>query len=608
MEQKYNNLSDFTLHNYYHIQIRDENDNITYENYAYNEANSSAYLSSGVIYILRLVGTTRERYIEPYTAIDDNITTYWNRNIEPSYEIVDGKVHFKSGYEATVFFPPKAGGGTITGIELVGTAGTISHAELKDIEGDPIIYNYGDFESITIKAYIYFLYDMSGKDTGKNHWENYPIKFFQPSNSIFCGCCGNDTSLLVKERAYYSPSYGWTDGGYMPSPVSKYIGFSKSPIPLEDRYGFLRGGINNYQILTPNTGTTYKNATFPKNFNYDSNSCWKGLIKVIVLPGIGVIDLANAHGPRGKGIFKGSIVKKQTPCYIPAEYVENDDDSLISITKNAFYNAPHVIVRRRRSADPTKGRKAIDEEIPLDTAYFPDYSDTRVGGCTSASQHIPLTDYYCGADTIIPSAGGSFVGEDYSMSEYIITYTGEEGERETYLTANYVVSGEAITTNYDGYSSKITFPYVLSYSFDGNNFITAASFSSNSTPYTPVYFPAVSAPIWRLSSEISGRLLANAYTTHSDKHISDICGISENGYDPLFIFVGYNRSKDNRNFDSIEDPEIKRKTINSVNNTPNFVYGENMGKNLPDTFKTTVPYLYHKNDSIFFCGTLGGKQ
>lgn len=592
MEQQLNNsiseLPITEIHNYYEVTICNKMGEIVKKAYGFNKAYSDVYMKSKMIYILTLLGTQRSKEIEPFPENTDiDKTQYWERNENPTYL---GNDYF-AGYKAKVTFL-EGYKGKITGIQMSGGNGVISQAALKDIEGHPIILEYEETENITVNAFIYFVTKVKYRDKGNYYYPiHYPIQYFQPDCSIYCGCCGHNIELLEIKDARYDHNGHLVNDGYLPAFVLKNLAFTKSPIPTLDSKGNLRGGINNYLELKPTIGKIYKNAT-PDN-------CWKGLITAIVLPGIGLIDLREAKGPLRAGIFTGSKVVGQTTCYIPQEYVVENDESLISMTKNAFYNAPHVLVRRYRPA--TAEKPEVNTEIPLHQAFFSDLvEDGRQRRCESFIQHIPLTDYYCGAETIIPCSPGKFLEDKFSWYGYQITYTGRIGANESYLTANYAVSGEVVTEVYDGYRNKITFPYKLEYSFDGNDFEVAAEFTESSKPYEPQYFETISAPIWRITSEIVGRTLSGPTTTHSDPYVSEAAGLNNSGYDPLFIFVGYNSSKDNRSFDDLDEEEIQ-KIQDSIDNTPDFNY-ENMGSGLGKVFHTKVPYLYHENDCFYFCG------
>lgn len=599
------------IHNRYIIKIIDENQEVTKVAIGENTAYSANYLHQGNITTLSLIGVGKSKLIEPVPENEEDLTTYWYRSESPYFE----DKWFRCSYRAEVYFTDIAGaGGTITALQLTSNSGyVISKTELKDIEGEPIYLTYAPTDTkIIVSIFIYFGIDMSKKETVVPYFSYYPITFNPPDASVFCGCTpyGQIDLLEIIER--YDHKGHKVKDGYLPYIPNDYLGFSKNPIPLKDKNGYLMGAINDYVSLKNKNGSLWKNTLV---------TGIKGLVRALVFPGIGIIDLnddqVKCGGPLREGILKGSLVKGQSICYVPEEYIASGKpQNPISISKNAFYKAPTVIVRRYRND--------LYKEVPLHKALFSELIlDKRYSRCESFFQHVPLTDYYCGAESIIPCApSGGFIDEGADWYGYQVTYTGEttnkKGEKKftQYLAATYMVVGEVIITFENGYSFKHTFNCVLEYSFNGNDFITAAEFTDEDQPYEKKYFNAshstISAPIWRLRSTMNGRhMLAGHHTTHGDKNVSLISGESHSGYDPLFIFVGY---KPNSSVVSIPDadPSLTSKSIATAKKiTGDFLYSDSQDTGtmrVTKDFTTTVPYLYHENDCIYFNGSIvGGK-
>lgn len=595
------------IHNYYEVKVIDKNGEIVQSAVGYNTAYSATYLSLGYIDTLQLVGANRAHLIEvsnnyPGDPITDE-TTFWYRSEQPYRE----GMTFISGYRAEVYFLPTGSSGNVTGIRLYGNGITISEAALKDIEGDPIVLTYNGEATVVVSAFIYFYAKVSDKDNERYFPDNYPIKLFQPCNSILCGCCGKDISLLeLVERYDHSGNHKIKDG-YLPFPRNRDIGFTKSPIPMMDEDKFLLGGINDYVTLlnSEKKGDYYKNALVPTDL--------KGLVRAIVLPGVGIIDLsdpvARYGGPWHEGILLGSKVVGQTICYVPEEYIASDPPSCpISFKRSPFYYAPKVVVRRHKETGSTV---VVDEEIPMNEAFFSDIvEDGRARRCMSFSQHVPLTDYYCGAETTIPCSSGKFVNENITFYGYDIVYSGETVNRQgissftDYIAASYLVVGEYIYVDSDRYRYKSVYPCKLEYSYDGITFETAIETDNNTQPYERLYFSqgTIAAPIWRMTSRASGHTIYYANnTTHGDKNVAEISGLRLSGYDPYFLFVGYDSSRGLYNAPGMDVNLANAAVTKATNITGNFLYGASMSCG---EFKTTVPYLYHENDCIYFNGSL----
>ena len=603
------------IHNYYEIEVLDYDGTVKSSAKAYNTAYSKNYNASPMIYILRLFkanGGYRENYIEPYLNPDThqpiNEANYWEREGEPSFE--------GTAYKCVVLFLADGSSGQLTSVQLRGNL-EMSMAEFQDIEGKAIYLDYGAGDSFRVTAHIYFETDINeikgGSASTSSFYRRlmsfYPIKFFNAQNSIFCGCIGRQTELLkVADRR---PSReGYTHDGYLPQSHSNQLGISKNPIPLLDDKGFLMGNADNCQLFQKVTeGLIYKNST-------TKGSQWKGLITSLVFPGIGLIDLRDSNmGPLHEGILPGNKVTKQNipdnengylyECFIPQEYIKNGEryDSLISITKNAFYNAETITVKR--------DRLGFIDVVPLDKSYFSDLiDDYRIRRCKSFIQSIPLTDkHWVGAESIIPCGSGD-------SHRYYIEY-GSDPNSNKLLTANYAVTGEVLVKT--GFNpviyKKYTYSYKLEYSYNGNDFFTAIDFSDTKyLPYKKYPFKdseenniTISAPIWRVSSSMTG--MSEPMTTFSDPRISRLFGHIDNrvddpaslgdvtnGYEHLYMFVGYDSKIDTRQNLTPEEQE-------SLMHTPDYSY-ENKGSDLPNTFETIVPYLYHANDTIFFSGKI----
>ena len=593
MEKKtnYNIEIPFTLHNKYEITVSDKEGNVIKQAIAYNQASSSAYLAHGYIDTVEISGSrTESKYIEPYRESDDlagDTTEFWDREGLPELQ---GN-NFVSCYHTQIkFFNISAG--YIDRISLRSGGSIVSTVELKDIEGYPIKITYEDNNNITIHVFIYFSADMSKRNTNDKF---YPIKWYGPSGSVLGGCCGKQIDLLEQREvrmSHYKNIRGdfiRIDDGYMPKAVNKYLALSRAPVPKIDENKYLTGVINNYTILKPNIIETYQTKIFKNSTetNNDAGDPILGLIRCMVLPGIGVIDMrdiCNKKGPGGKGVFEGiTYYKGSGPCYIPEEYVQETDNSLISIKKNAFYNA-HVIVRRFKTT-----MDSATEEVPLGEVFFSDITeDGRKRRCMGFSQHVPLTEDYCGAETVIPCGPGNFVNSSIRYYGYYITYTGGDIEN-TYLKADYAVTGQIVTIPYSGQRMLQTFPYKLEYSYNGVDFTTAVEFTDNSTPYEPVYFGAIAAPIWRLSSGVNAATIDYGNnTTHSDKYVANAAGTKTIGYDPLFIFIGWSGRS--------ADPTVPNGV--KIAKTKSFTYGEGMGK--LDRYTLLVPYLGFEKDKVYF--------
>ena len=126
--------------------------------------------------------------------------------------------------------------------------------------------------------------------------------------------------------------------------------------------------------------------------------------------------------------------------------------------------------------------------------------------------------------------------------------------------------------------------------FHGNIFTEACSFDKDSRPYWRYEFsrpPEGDPPIWRIRSNVMGKLMYNTGTTHSDPYIAEVAGNNINGYDPYFIFVGYTKDE---NFVYDSDP-----------------HSENVMAARGD-FKVTVPYLCHPNDNFYVTGLTVGER
>lgn len=572
------------VHNYYEVEVINKNNEVVSKAFAFNTAYSDHYNASEMIYTIKAIGLG-EDYIEPYLDQEGHPTSetnYWERNGAPDFN--------NTGYKCTAMFIQPGSPGTITEIQLWGNS-LMSSAYLQDIEGRNIVLDYGGEDSVRINAYIYFKANIEELINNNSFKGLYPIQYFGPNGSILCGCAGRNDEILEVSNQRPKRGGGYTSDGYLPRSVSNQIAITRSPIP-EMVDGYLSVGIDNYQTFNPLTGTLiFKNSK--------PSTSWKGLITALVFPGIGLIDLATSGtGPLGQGIFKNNPVQKENnrDCFIPEEYVVESDSSLVSITKNAFYKAENVTVKRVYN----NGIDVKIETVPLNECFFsPLIEDYRIRRSRSYSQPVPLTTKYCGAESIIPCSQGGLDDQEYYG--YYIEYGTEIGSgAEQYLTANYAVTGEVLVyQSYLGTYDKFSFPYKLEYSYNGNDFFTAAQFYSASDPYTRVDFgQTISAPIWRITSTLSAGALYQGNTTFGDPRISAVAGDSPNGYDPLFIFVGYDRDSDERDEEELSEEELRSKY-----NTPNYSY-TNKGANLPNWYHTTVPYLYHSDDTIFLSGEL----
>jgi hypothetical protein len=595
-----------TIHNKYEIEVLDKNNNVKATAVAYNSTNIKNYLSERMIFRITIIGTNRQRtkYLEPYLdkegkpeePLDYDGTNYWERNGEPNF--------LHTGYKTEVYFPPDGNKNNITSVRLLGYS-VMSQANLQDVEGRPIILEYEENDIIHINIFIYFSVPVGivAQDfmTGGSN-VLYPVKFFNASNSIYCGCTGYNYSILnPRKRGTHRP-YETIEDGFLPYPEITTIAITKNPIPRintgKNASGnFVKGGIDNYQLFDYNEDLrVYKNST-------TEQSSWKGLMRALVFPGVGLIDLLEKNtGPLRQGILLGNPVDMkdlnaalrtrpelaiegiEDEWFIPQDYVENGDASLISMSKNPFYTAP-VTVKRFAA-------EGLYEVAELDKSFFSDLiTDRRYQRVMSFCQPLPLTNHYCACESIIPSQPG---GDEYKRNYYgyIIEY-GEvvEGKEPVYYTANYAVTGEVLTTRpYEADFDKVVFPYKLEYSYDGNTFETAVEFTNNSTPYVKTEFPTVSAPLWRITGGLSTGATIKAKTTHGDPYISIIAGNNQNGYDPYFLWVGYDGR--DKNADGLNKYEIA-----SRQNAPVFTY-TNKGRKAK-ALVTKTPYLYHPNDTIF---------
>ena len=646
------------MHNYYEINIYNKNGQLIKSGRAFNKADSSIFLQTGYISKLRLIGDGREKFIEPYpNIIGMENTDYFSRISAPYRE---GNLYY-ANYSTKVDFPSESSSGRITGFQLTDNTGNIiSSAELTDIEGDKIALTYTERDSIIVTVYLFFVsaipsVNPNAKQRQLEKKDINPIQYFQPSNSILCGCCGNDFNLLEivdrlnhligqlkpgseTERYTKKDLEAHTIDGYLPFVTNKYIAFTKSPMPpYDDDFNILLGGINNYTLLSNaglSTDERYKNAMVPLKL--------KGLITGIVFPGLGAIDLLSKDaingGPLRQGILKGSQVNlenvnsNETFCYVPDKYIDYDnsvelpnDFSAISIEKNAFYKADIIEVRRWEFADGAKQIVSMmvfgdpKSNHPSCEAFFSDkIADKRKRRCQSFSQHIPLTNYYCGAETVIPCSYGYNISSPNEYYGYDIVYRsnstiiGEEEIFEHYIAASYIVLGEVALKSETSEETKV-FQCTLEYSYNGNDFFEAFSTDENTQPYTRIDFDnTIAAPIWKLSSPLSSlHLFQSNSTTYSDPYISDLCNTKKDGkkipkyysgYDPLFIFIGFDNSKtviaEDENAQAAEAAAEAGREING-----NFSYPDSMAAT---KFYTKVPYLYQENDSIFFCGELSG--
>ena len=388
------------MHNRYELSVVNQKGEVTQTAVAFNEADSDKYLLSGYISKLVLVGNNREGFIEP---LSDERSTYWQRSGNP-YR--DGRCFF-ANYKAVVAFPIGASG-SVSGFRLTDNNGTIiSNAPLVDIDGRQIVLNYTNDESLIVHIYLHFMTLIPEmKD------DIYPIKYFQPSNSIFCGCCGRQPELLERIKRRTSVVDVSITDGYLPYNTNMFIGLSKSLVPKYDaEYNVLYGGINDYVLINNerilSSSQTLKNVLVPKDM--------KGLVRSIVLPNVGIIDLlTEGVGPFREGILLGTEVKDQSICYVPEEYVKEGACSApISIKRNAFYKADKVQVLRWKYVGGEKNVVEVEDMTdpykgPSCEAFFSDgIADERLQRCTSFSQHIPLTEYYVGAESVIPCAPSS---------------------------------------------------------------------------------------------------------------------------------------------------------------------------------------------------------
>ena len=337
------------MHNYYEINIYNKNGQLIKSGRAFNKADSSIFLQTGYISKLRLIGDGREKFIEPYpNIIGMENTDYFSRISAPYRE---GNLYY-ANYSTKVDFPSESSSGRITGFQLTDNTGNIiSSAELTDIEGDKIALTYTERDSIIVTVYLFFVsaipsVNPNAKQRQLEKKDINPIQYFQPSNSILCGCCGNDFNLLEivdrlnhligqlkpgseTERYTKKDLEAHTIDGYLPFVTNKYIAFTKSPMPpYDDDFNILLGGINNYTLLSNaglSTDERYKNAMVPLKL--------KGLITGIVFPGLGAIDLLSKDaingGPLRQGILKGSQVNlenvnsNETFCYVPDKYIDS---------------------------------------------------------------------------------------------------------------------------------------------------------------------------------------------------------------------------------------------------------------------------------------------
>lgn len=602
------------IHNYYELIVKDKNGKITNKAIAYNKANSELYMKYGYISRLYLSGCNRWKYIEPD---EDTNTTYFFRYSLPYHSGSD----YYAMYKAIVIFPP-ASSNSVSGFRLIDNLGNVfSDAPLTDIEGDSILLKYKEGETLTVNVYLIFkttipIPNPDLEERNKQKQPLIPIKYFQPSNSIFCGAGVSYHQKDLLKLAYrYNHKRGTinpetqeiyddldsavrTYDGYLPFNVNRYIGFTKSPIPICNvDLNILYGGINDYFLLTENgltkEGQTYRNIKVPDDL--------KGLITAIVFPGVGIIDLASNDaingGPLREGILKGSLVKGQQYCYIPEQYIDYSKSSFSnnfvpwSLEKNAFYNVDEVIVRRYGTGGTKQG------EIRLNETFFSDnITDDRLARCMSFSQHVPMTKYYCGAESLIPCAPSHFVGSDYYYGYEIYYQSAKEGGEEGHyihnITASYIVLGEVVTQDYQGQKNVGIFPCKLECSDDGQTFETVVDTTQPGhgySPYKKISFGTISKPVWKLSSTIPGLgCLKTKNTTFSDPYIADICCPIEggqrsivhcSGYDPMFIFVGNDDRDDGFSYPSSMEVQTE--------------------------YYTKTPYLYHENDCIYFTGELG---
>lgn len=625
MEKKIHNKLEipFDLHNRYEIIVLDKNNNVISRNIAYNQANSSAYNSRGYIDKVRIKGSrTEEKYIERYNQQGDDvndITDFWDREGLPYYS----KERFISCYKTKVKFY-NVSKGYIDTIELLSGGGVVSSVKLKDIEGYPIQITYEEETNIVINIFIYFSANASSVKRNENK-KFYPIKWYGPSGSVLGGCCGKQIDLLEQKNirfSHYVNSSGRfiaIDDGYLPKAVNKYLALSRMPVPKTDENGFLTGVINSYTILKPNLNTGIDENIF-KNSNLtgtndvlemtlSSGEPIMGLIRTFVLPGIGVIDMRDICGKCGpglKGIFESINYYKSAGsiCYIPQEYVLDNDGSLISMNKNAFYKA-HVTVRRYRY----NINDAV-EDVPLNTVFFSDITtDGRRRRCMGFSQHVPLTDDYCGAESVIPCLPGGFKDENVNYYGYYITYTGGESgsDLNTYLKASYIVAGQIVSESASGTRVLETFPVKLEYSYNGVDFETAQEITTDDEPYVPREFGPIAAPIWRITGGLnSATVMAANNTTHSDKYVANEAQTRKIGYDPLFLFVGYYNPQDKGHNEGLNIPQGVK-----VVDTKQFNYNQ-MGvhwmEDQPNPYyRLTVPYLGHAYDNVYFTSDfLGG--
>ena len=649
-----------TMHNKYFVEIK-RGKEVVSSAIGYNRAYSKDYIRWGYIDRLVAEGTPNlSKNIEPYPenntgkSPDDDyydITNYWDR-VEPP-TILNGQ--FVSSYIARVRFLPteRSGSGTINAIQLYGGGGLVSSADLTDIEGEPIILSYTTEEAITITAYIYFVASLVNKENTipKVYLDLYPVKWFGPGYSVLGGSCGGGIGqevLLQTKRHNHNNEE--IDDGYLPMPNMYYYAVSKAPVPKKDPSSkYLMGGVNDYQIILP---TEEKNGV--KKYKNQSalrvgTTPMKGLIRSLVLPGLGLMDAKEITGHSGifnQGIFQSNValIPSNKPCYIPKDCIQGGEtsfmDSLYSMSNCALYGED-IDVKVRRYLYREEGNQSemetIGDYVPLNEPFFSDLStDARVRRRMGFSQHVPFTENdYCGAESVIPCLpSGPWINETLKTYGYYIVYISKgwdnsNNSRNTYLKANYIVPGQIITVNANDRSrAKVTFPCKLQYSYDGNEFFTAIEITHDSTPFIPHQFNTVVAPIWRLIGGEPARNVMDAHnTTHSDPNVSKAAGVNNNGYDPYFLFVGYDVYKGNPDTNWSSDTlaekieeDNNRAIANIPNNlgidkskieirsTPNFRFWRMGYVHYPDIKRvnciTSVPYNCHPNDAIYLCGEI----
>lgn len=680
MEKRRNNpfYINGIIHNKYIVEIK-RNGETTKKAIGYNKADSKAYLNVG--YIDRLValgngGTRLTKYIEPYPENnqdktpdneDYDFTDYWDRADLPT---VTSDKKFVSSYTTRVYFRPEepgtgryGTGGSISSVELYGGGSLISHADLKDIENEPILLDYDISETVVITVYIYFIAQLKIEElNSKLYTEVYPVKWFEPGYSIlggssggYCGQVSSNfsaaTELLSKTRRNHNDEN--IDDGYLPMPNINYYAISKAPVPrANSKTGFLMGGVNDYQIINPteikNGNKKYKN----QSATGIGVSSMKGLIRSLVLPGLGLMDAKEItgknigggssegyHGVFKQGIFQqNNVVLGNRLCYIPEDCVEGGDskfrENLISMKKGAL-NGDDIKIRVRRYLTREVGNQTemetIGDYVPLNEPFFSDISsDARIRRRMGFSQHVPLTENeYCGVESVIPclpSAGWVTDSALKTYGYYIVYMSGDTSS--VYLKANYIVPGQIVTVNANtGNRDKVTFPCELQYSYDGNEFFTATKITHDTTPFVPKFFGTIVAPIWRLiGGEHARNVMAAHNTTHSDPMVSKAAGVNDNGYDPYFLFVGYDIYGGNPEGEwsqKVLTQKIEEDNSRAIQNIPN----QNVEKDKirikePHNFRfyhmgysyypdvksanifTTVPYNCHPNDAVYLCGEI----